>query len=790
MPVNNPFYIKPFFSAPLFKRSLGTLALILQFLAISFPSPALAQQKNKQSKTLPFENIHIVLDKDRYLSGDNIWFSASLKLNNGESALSRILYLELYNEERKAITQKKFLIENGFVQGSFNIPSAYPSATYFLRAYTTYNRNFPVEYFYLQTIEIINPQTGIPYQKPSDSISIFHFPKEENTNAQQIGFSINSRQYGAKPKVIVLANGKLIRQAEVLENNWGYCKFNSEDSLIYSLALINKEKDTVYKKLTFKNNTEYHLTSKSTEQGDQIIQISTTKNALDSQAKKYRFEFYNQTLNLLAQHEFQFSKQNFRARIPQNLLTENGLYWVILKNPENQILTVHSFGVRTNAELDFRLDKKNYKNRKTIQIQLKPTDSTRVENIGIKIVQKNAVFSTLEELKRNFEAAPLFLSYLKNTFRPQELSPKESEICFQFINYQLNKTRFKKLLFPPRVQLLKWIPEIRDISISGKVLDKRTGEPLANLPLYLSVFHENPQIHIYNSRVDGSFLFSLNNFEKKQDVFLCPMIEDSDEMEVKVNSDFAPEFPNIKAPPLSVDLTYISILKQWLIAQETAKIFQTTQIAEGKKRSPLPYPFSNPQVSILLDDYVETPTLAMVFKEIVPNVYLNKHHGKYLISLYDEDRRTHYKKPLILVDNLPIFDVDELLKLSPKKIKQIEVYPQPFILGNNNINGLLMIQTFTQNFGGIPMPKSSNFLEYQSLSIPNIYLPQIYDDSTEINSRIPDFRSLLYWNSRLKSHLINSIYTSDLTGKYEVILFGNYKNGVSFSRKQEFTVER
>ncbi len=790
MLVNNPSQIKPIFSSSLFKKSLGALSLILQLLVMSIPTTVQAQPKNKNVKVLPFENIHIVLDKDRYLSGDNIWFSASLKLNNGEESMSRILYVELFNQGHKAITQKKFLIKNGLAQGNFKIPSEYPSATYFLRAYTTYNRNFPIDYFYLQAIEIINSRTGIPFQKASDSISIYNFPKTENTDKQEIGFSIDSRQYGAKPKVLLLANGKMIKRAEVLENGWGFCKFKTVDSLFYSLAIINNEKDTAYRKLVFKNNAEYHLSSKSNLQGDQIIQISAAKDVLKLQAKSYRFEFYDQSLNLLAQHEFQFSNQKSRARIPQNLLTGNGLYFVVLKSPKDQILAIHSFGVGTKADFNFLLDKKNYKNRKAIKIQLKPIDSTRIENIGVKIVPKNTEFSTLEQLKRNFEEAPLFLSYLKNAFRPQELSTKESEICFQFINYQLNKTRFKKLLFPPHIQFLKWIPEIRDVSISGFVLDKRTGKPLANIPLYLSVFHGNPQIHIYKSRADGSFLFSLNNFEKKQDLFLCPMIEESDEMEIKINSDFAPKFPDIIAPPLSVDSTEIPFIKQELIAQETAKTFQTPHLSEGKKRNPLPYPFSNPPISILLDDYVETPTLAMVFKEIVPNAYLYKHHGKYILSLYDEDRETHYKKPLILVDNLPIFDLDELLKLSPKKIERIDVYPQPFILGNNNINGLLMIRTFTPNFGGIPMPKSSNFLEYETLSRPSDYHPQIYSNPKQINSRIPDFRSLLYWESRLKNRSPNTIYTSDLVGKYEVILFGNYKNGKSFSSKQEFTVER
>ncbi|MCD6091504.1 MAG: hypothetical protein J7J72_08395, partial [Bacteroidales bacterium] len=101
------------------------------------------------------------------------------------------------------------------------------------------------------------------------------------------------------------------------------------------------------------------------------------------------------------------------------------------------------------------------------------------------------------------------------------------------------------------------------------------------------------------------------------------------------------------------------------------------------------------------------------------------------------------------------------------------------------INGIIIIRTFTDNFGGMVMPQSSTFFEYQTLSPSYIFKAQTYEKKDEKNSRKGDFRTLLYWNSSIQMSTQSPIkfYTSDQTGEFETYIFGTLKNGQSTQLK-------
>ncbi len=175
----------------------------------------------------------------------------------------------------------------------------------------------------------------------------------------------------------------------------------------------------------------------------------------------------------------------------------------------------------------------------------------------------------------------------------------------------------------------------------------------------------------------------------------------------------------------------------------------------------------------------------MVFKELVPSVRVKKQKDNFSLSVFDSERELFYNDPLILVDEIPIFNVNELMKISPELIEKIEVHKSPFILGDHTINGIIMIHTFTDNFGGMIMPKSSTFFVYQTLNPSYKFKAKTYSTVEELKSRAGDFRTLLHWEPFIKNSLDSKFkfYTSDQTGDYEAYIFGTYKDGQSFHSK-------
>ena len=83
------------------------------------------------TNALPFEQINLVTDRDLYLSGEAIWFSATVQINAKQESYSQIIYLELFNADQKSIVRGKYRIKQGYAQGILNIPSEFLSGGYF-----------------------------------------------------------------------------------------------------------------------------------------------------------------------------------------------------------------------------------------------------------------------------------------------------------------------------------------------------------------------------------------------------------------------------------------------------------------------------------------------------------------------------------------------------------------------------------------------------------------------------------------------------------------------------------
>src|SRR5512145_2046447 len=113
-------------------RHLGILFFLLGSLVVS-------GQPNY------IENITLDTERDIYIAGENIWFHTLCTAPKTDSLLSRIIYLELYDQKLNSINQSKFRIIDGFSSGHILIPSDINTGNYFLRAYTQYSRNLPSE---------------------------------------------------------------------------------------------------------------------------------------------------------------------------------------------------------------------------------------------------------------------------------------------------------------------------------------------------------------------------------------------------------------------------------------------------------------------------------------------------------------------------------------------------------------------------------------------------------------------------------------------------------------------
>ncbi len=142
------------------RRKVLLLVASLQiFYALYSAGQTTGNQVAGSGIQLPDERVLLVTDRDHYLCGEDIYFTAITYTgqNFKPVSLSKILYLELYSRDFRIISRGKFLISDGRCSGSSPVPRTISTENYYLRAYTRYMEYIGVKQFFLKPLSLINP---------------------------------------------------------------------------------------------------------------------------------------------------------------------------------------------------------------------------------------------------------------------------------------------------------------------------------------------------------------------------------------------------------------------------------------------------------------------------------------------------------------------------------------------------------------------------------------------------------------------------------------------------------
>lgn len=337
-----------------------------------------------------------------------------------------------------------------------------------------------------------------------------------------------------------------------------------------------------------------------------------------------------------------------------------------------------------------------------------------------------------------------------------------------------------------------WIPETRGVSISGFVQEKKSAKPMAGINVYLSVLGVDPQFHISKTKENGAFVFSLGYIHGDHEIFVGVKQENDEEIELLVNNDFSGEFPGMVKIPLAIDSSYKSLLEEMLVNQKSQTMFS--------KELDIPIDttvygfdiFGSPDVSVYVSDYIDLPNLETVFFELVHTAMVREKEGQKTLYVVNPETNKVFSNQLLMLDHVPVFNFENILNIPPSKIENIDVINSTHYLGDNTLKSVVMINTYAGDFAGYFFPEGSIFLEYQAITPGKVIYSPIYENQSEINSRLPDFRTTLYWNPNISisdEEATINFYTSDNTGKYDVIVRGITKSGEVCFGRSSITIE-
>ena len=114
-------------------------------------------------------------------------------------------------------------------------------------------------------------------------------------------------------------------------------------------------------------------------------------------------------------------------------------------------------------------------------------------------------------------------------------------------------------------------------------------------------------------------------------------------------------------------------------------------------------------------------------------------------------------------------------------------------MGPIMFNGIISLMTYKGDMAGFPLDARLVKLDYDGLQLQREFYSPRYDTAKQLESRLPDGRTLLYWNPNLQTdasgHNRTEFYTSDQPGTYLVEVNGLSKDGSAGSQRIMFEVK-
>ncbi len=344
-----------------------------------------------------------------------------------------------------------------------------------------------------------------------------------------------------------------------------------------------------------------------------------------------------------------------------------------------------------------------------------------------------------------------------------------------------------------------YLPEIHGLSLSGRMVSKDTSGSVAGNMLNLAILGQKPEFRLARPGAGGSFCFALDSMSGRRDMYIVSDHDDKN-LEILIDNDFANPVVRFPEIPFRLSESEKELAGEIIFNMQVSSHFHAPEKSlpesgdGGEERQETAF-YGLPSSSILIDDYIELPTLKEVLIELVPGVFPRvRNKEPYLVfngNILTFDL-INQLTPLLLVDHIPVFDLEKLLLMSPKKILRVEVLNEIYIKGNSTYGGILNIITRKGDLAGIDLPENSFFFDFTSfLPQDELIFPRHEDQAFDPEN--PDYRNCLFWSPGIRidpgQQAGLDFFTSDNAGEYKVMVRGVESDGSILQGSCHFRVE-
>ena len=775
-----------------------------------------AQQQQRNSIAGKFESyrqhylqekIFVHTDKKNYLAGEICWFKIYMTdaYFHKPLNLDKVAYVEISDKNNKPVLQAKIALDKGTGNGSFYLPASIASGNYRLRAYTNWMKNGGTEYFFEKNISILNVQKYTQEINPPQKVAyeMAFFPEGGNlVNGvnSKVGFKVNN-QLGKGvyfEGVLVNEKGDTITVFHPLKFGMGSFSFTPVEGSTYRAFINLPEGGQQQKELPAAYNMGYVMHLEHTNQSQIQITVSTPDKINAASTELFLFVH---TRNVTRASLTGSIKNGTTTFIINDTIPGDGISHFTIFNERKQPVCERLYFKKPVQTLQIKAatDQAVYALRKKITIEVSSANEQGKSipaNMSMAVYRVDSL-NTIDESAINHYL--LLTADLSGTVESPEyyFENKDDTATMAMDNLMLTQgwRRFKwEDILSDKRSTLSFLPEINGHIITGIVTALQPGLPVKDIQAYLSAPATRTQLQSSTADKDGNVKFEMKDFYTNGELIIQANKSDS-LYRVDIDPPFFPGYSSRQLPAFYFTGRQEALLKTYIAAQ-----VQNSFLNDKLNLFVLPPVDSSafylkPYSVYLLDNYVRFTTLEEVLREYVPEVLVRRRSGKFNMVVFDEVNKYVFEpSPLVLLDGVPIFDFDKLMNFDALKIRKLEVETKKYFLGKNSFYGVVNFSSYKGDLAGFEIDSRAAVIDYEGLQLKREFYSPVYNTQEQLLSRLPDFRNLLYWspdvitNSNGKKE--NDFYSSDLPGRYAVVIQGLSDDGRAGSTVIYFDVNK
>lgn len=769
---------------------------------------SITRQFNQYSGQALPEKLFLHLDRPLYVTGETMWFKIYAVDGTFHKPLpvSKIAYVEVLDQEQKPVLQGKIALQDATGRGSFVLPASLASGNYVVRGYTNWMKNFGPDYFFQCPVTIVNTFTSLGLKPGQDSAAydIQFFPEGGNLVKgipNTVAFKVTDKfGQGLDAEGTLLdQQGKLITPFKTLKFGLGRFSFTPTETVSYTATITLANKQILSQKLpaVYEQGVVMHLAEESLDKIKITVQTNTpdllTSDVLLLGHARQQISV-SATIRLTnGQAEFSVNKKDLAE----------GISHFTLFNGQKQPLCERLYFRRPTQQLiiNAATDKIDYTTRHKVSVQFATTTVARQAvpaNLSLAVYRLDSLPTA---------STPNINSYIWLT---SDLKGKIENPDYYFTDTSLDAAeatdnlmlthgwrRFRwETVFSNKADSFEFLPELNGHLIQGRLTQNTTGKVVPGIPTFLA--SPSRHIRLYNSvsKENGLIQFDVKDFYGPREIILQTNTQQDSTYHFEIFNPFSQKYTTKQLTPFTLSERYKTDIAQRHLQMQVQRVYfkKHTNVFKPAFTDSLAF-YGQPDEKYLLDDFTRFRVMEEVMREYVPGVQVRIRKDGFHFMVFDNvNKSIFHENPMVLLDGVPVFNINKLMAVDPLKIQKLEVITSRYLQGTLTYNGLVSYTTYKGDLEGYQLNPRTFVQEYEGLQLQREFYAPRYETISEKQSRLPDLRNLLYWNPDLVSTTNANqkleFYTSDKAGKYLVVMQGISPDGRAGNTSFSFEVKQ